>query len=306
MIVYVDPKTIGKNNLNALVQRYPSVEFVTDLSRSTEIEVLFAWAPKVVKEMRLEDYPKLKWIQYAAAGYDGVDLSKIKQHNIIFSNAQNVFSKAIAEDVFAKIMYFNRHIRKYVNAMEEMKWEPQQEFELTNSTALILGVGSIGKELSKRMKGFEMNIIGYRKNKTDEPNFDKIITLESELTDALTIADYVILALPLNEDTIHMFDLEKFRLMKKSALFINVARGKIVNQEDLYFALSNHLIRGAGLDVVDPEPLPVNHPLWSLDNVYITPHNASSSPYLKDRLYQMFTMNLDLYLAGEPIKYRLI
>ena len=93
--------------------------------------------------------------------------------------------------------------------------------------------------------------------------------------------------------------------MKPSALLINVARGKVVNQEDLYKALKEKRIRGAGLDVLDPEPLPKDHPMWKLDNVYITPHNASSSPFMRDRLYRMIVMNLDLYLEGSPVKYKL-
>jgi len=122
---------------------------------------------------------------------------------------------------------------------------------------------------------------------------------------ALTKADYVILALPLTPKTEGMFDARKFGLMKNSALFINVARGKIVNQSALIDALSNNLIRGAGLDVMDPEPLPSDNPLWNMKNVYITPHNASSSPFMRERLYQMVVKNLDRYLANKPVMYQI-
>jgi len=305
MVVYVDPKLIGRANYERLVQDFPDIEFLTGIDRKDEIEVLFTM-PKIVKEMKLDDYPKLKWIQYLMAGYDGVDLTAIRDKGIVFCNAQDIFSTSIAEDVFTKILYFNRNVRQYVENMKSGLWAPiREEPELTGSTALILGVGSIGKEVAKRFKAFEMKVIGYRRGNIAEYGFDQIITTQNELDEALKISDYVILALPLTDDTVGMFDMSKLSLMKQTAILINVSRGQVVNQEDLYIALSRKMIRGAGLDVTTPEPLPETHPLWRLDNVYITPHNASSSPYMRERLYQMIVMNLTRYLQGLPVKYQI-
>ncbi|MBI9009743.1 MAG: D-2-hydroxyacid dehydrogenase [Tenericutes bacterium] len=303
MTIYVDPKLIGRKNFQKLVLQFPTVNFVTEVTRPTEIEALITM-PKIVKEMDLDDYPKLKWIQYLMAGFDGLDLAKFREKNIDFCNAQNIFSKSIAEDVFTKIFYFNRNVKHYIDSKTEKKWEPiRGELELTNSTVLILGVGSIGKELAKRFKAFEAYVIGYRSRDLPEENFDEIIVTEENLNMAIQRADYVILALPLTEETTYMFDKEKLDMMRSSALLINVARGKVLKQTDLINTLKYKKIRGAGLDVFDPEPLPVTSPLWELDNVYITPHNASSSPYMRNRLYEMIIMNLSLYLEGQPVKY---
>jgi len=305
MTIYVDPRLIGRKNFNNLVQEYKEVEFVTEVVNKNEIEALITM-PRIVKEMHIADYPKLKWIQYLMAGYDGIDLQMFRDNDIDFCNAQDIFSKSIAEDVFAKIFYFNRNIKYYIESMKEAKWEPiKEEPELTNSTVLILGVGSIGKELAKRFKGFETYVIGYRKTNIGSINFDEIITMEEDLNMALQRADYVVLALPLTEDTMYFFNEEKLNMMKPTALLINVARGKVINQEALIKALKDKRIRGAGLDVLDPEPLQKASPLWNLDNVYITPHNASSSPYMRDRLYEMARMNLKNYLEGKPLKYKL-
>lgn len=305
MIVYVDPRLIGKDNYIKLQKEFPNIDFVTEIRNPQELEILFAM-PKIVKEMKLSDYPNLRWIQYLMAGYDGVDIKALNDAGITFSNAQDIFSKSIAEDVFTKILFFNRNVRYYVKAMTEGRWEPiREEPELTGSTVLILGVGSIGKELARRFKAFEMNVIGYRKNALEENYFDQIITTDEELFSTLPKADYVVLALPLNEQTRYMFDKKKFSLMKHTALFINVARGTVVNQDDLVQALKEKTIRGAGLDVLDPEPLPSSHPLWSMENVYITPHNASSSPYMRDRLYRMIVMNLKRYISGEEVLYQI-
>ncbi len=305
MTIYVDPKLIGRKNFQKLELEFSTVNFVTDIDRTNEIEALITM-PKIVKEMKLEDYPKLKWIQYLMAGYDGLDLMNFRKNGIDFCNAQFIFSKSIAEDVFAKIFYFNRNIKHYIDSKKEKNWEPiREELEITNSTVLILGVGSIGKELAKRFKAFEAYVIGYRSRDIKEDNFDEIIIDEENLNIAIQRADYVVLALPLTEKTTYMFNKDKLDMMKSSALLINVARGKVVKQTDLIKVLKEKKIRGAGLDVFDPEPLPESSLLWELDNVYITPHNASSSPYMRDRLYEMVVMNLSLYLKGEPVKYQL-
>lgn len=305
MNIYVDPKLIGRKNFEALTAKFNHISFVTDVENPEEIEALITM-PQIVKQMDLNDYPNLKWIQYLMAGYDGVDLAQFTERGIIFCNAQDIFSKSIAEDVFTKIFYFNRNVKYYIESMKTATWEPKRsEPELTNSKVLILGVGSIGKELAKRFKAFEMYVIGYRRHFIETDNFDEIITDEENLNAALQSADYVVLALPLTEKTKYFFDKDKLDMMKPSALLINVARGKVVNQKDLYQTLKNKKIRGAGLDVLDPEPLPKDNPMWKLENVYITPHNASSSPYMRDRLYEMIVENLSLYLAGKPVKYKL-
>ncbi|MBN2876342.1 MAG: D-2-hydroxyacid dehydrogenase [Bacilli bacterium] len=304
-MIYVDPRLIGRENFKTLESRYSDIDFITEISNKEQLEVLITM-PQVVKSMKVQEYPNLKWIQYLMAGYDGVDLNMFKQKGIVFSNAQDIFSKSIAEDVFTKILFFNRHVKQFVQNMEQSIWEPiREEPELTGSNALILGVGSIGKEVAKRFQAFEMNVTGYRATKKPAEHFDSIITEDDELNKALQVADYVVMALPLNEKTDHMFNKEKFTLMKSSALFINVGRGPSVNQDDLVEALRNRQIRGAGLDVTEPEPLPKDHPLWKLDNVYLTPHNASSSPYMRDRLFEMICMNLDLYLAGKQVRYQI-
>ncbi len=303
MVVYIDYNLIGEIYFNELKRKYPNIKFVTNTLHKEEIEVIIAM-PKIVKNIDIFEYPGLKWIQYLMAGYDGINIEKFTENNIIFSTAQNVFSKSIAEDVFTKIFYFNRNISHYIESKKNKIWSPiQEELELTNSTALILGVGSIGRELVKRFKAFDMSVIGFRKKRLNEKNYDKIITLDYELNEALAIADYVIMALPLNDETKFMFDYEKFKMMKRSALFINVGRGETVKQEDMIIALKQGLIRGAGLDVFYPEPIEDNNELWTLKNVYLTPHNASSSNHMSRRLYELITMNLDRYLQGKIVKY---
>jgi len=307
MKIYFDKRLATEIEYESLVKKYKEVEFISDPLRAKEAEVLVPFKPNLVRDIDLTQYPNLKWIQYFSAGFDDVNIKHIKEHGVMFSNAQDVYSKAIAEDVITKILFFNRSVSHYVDSMSKKIWKAASfHKELTNETVLIMGVGSIGKELAKRLKAFDMNVIGYRKTLKEEDNFDKIITSEVDLNNTIKIADYIVLALPLNDDTLYMFDKSKLDLMKCDALLINVARGKVVNQDDLYEALLNKRIRGAGLDVFDPEPLPLDNKLWDLDNVFITPHNASSSNLMMKNLFNMIANNLDLYIKGEAVINRIV
>ena len=307
MKIYFDKRLATDTQYENLIKKYKEVDFISDPLKAKEAEVIVPFKPNLVRDINLTQYPNLKWIQYFSAGFDDVNINHIKEHGVMFSNAQDVYSKAIAEDVITKILYFNRSVGHCIDVMNKKIWKPATfHQELTNSTVLIMGVGSIGRELAKRLKAFEMNIIGYRKTNKPEKNFDKIVTTNEDLNDAIKIADYVVLALPLNDETLYMFDKSKLDLMKSDALLINVARGKVVNQDDLYETLLNKKIRGAGLDVFDPEPLPQDNKLWDLDNVFITPHNASSSNLMMQNLFNMLVHNLDLYIRGEAVINRIV
>ncbi len=305
MKVFVDKKMMGRNNYPKLIKEFPDIEFVEE-DDIEDIEVAVCM-PYFFKNHDVFKLGKLKWIQYLMAGFDTVDIEKLTRKNIKFSNAQDIFSTSIAEDVFTKIFYFNRNVKHYYESMKTASWEPiRKEPELTGATIGILGVGSIGKEIAKRMIPFGVEkVIGYRQSLKPEQYFDEIYTGEEGLKKVLNTGDYIIVALPLNDSTYQIMNEKTFKEMKNTALIINVGRGGLVNQKDLINSLKNKMIRGAGLDVTDPEPLPKGNPLWSLDNVYITPHNASSSPFMKDRLFKLTVENLHNYLENKPVKYLL-
>lgn len=306
MKVYVDKKMMGRTNYPKLIEQFKDVEFVDDVDSNFDIEVMIIMN-STVKNLDFEKYKNLKWIQLLMAGYDNVDVESLKNKGIMVGNARDIFSISIAEDVFSKILYFNRNTRYYLDSMASQIWEPiKKEPEIFGSTISIIGTGSIGQEIAKRMKAFGVNrIFGYKKKQEEVPYFDKIFTDEEGLNFIIKEADYLILALPLTKETYHFFDDKKIALMKQSAVLINVARGNIIDQDALVKALKQKQIRGAGLDVTTPEPLPKDHELWKLENVFITPHNASSSPYMKDRLYQMTKDNLERYISNQKPKYLL-
>lgn len=305
MKIYIDPSVINQVDIKKVLEPYYSkIDFVSTLDHPG-IEVAMVLSSSFISEENLAKLPNLKWIQLLSAGYDGTNFDLLKNHNILYTNAKDVFHVSIAEDVIAKILLLNRNYTTYINNMKQGVWEKKKnEIELSGSTIGILGTGSIGSAIAKRLKAFDTHLIGYRKTQKATPFFDEIVTGDKGLDTLLIKSDYVIVALPLNNQTHHLLTKEKLALMKASALFINIGRGNVVDQDALTTLLATSAIRGAALDVTTPEPLPKEHPLWQLPNVIITPHNATSSNNMFPRLAKLIDDNLSHYLKKEPLKFR--
>jgi phosphoglycerate dehydrogenase-like enzyme len=184
--------------------------------------------------------------------------------------------------------------------MKQGVWSPiRYEKEICGSILGILGTGSIASEIAKRMKAFNATVIGYNRSLIKEEYFDEIYANMAGLRTVLSKSDYVIITLPLNEATRGLINEEKLTYMKNDAVLVNISRGEIINQPDLIKALKDKKIRAAALDVTTPEPLPKDNELWYLDNVYITPHNSPSSPYLTTRLTELLIKNISNYINND-------
>ena len=158
-----------------------------------------------------------------------------------------------------------------------------------------LGTGSIATHFANRLSGFNVKLLGYRNKDMAHPTFDETYHGIEGLKHVLKESDYIIITLPLNRLTNQLLTYELLSLMKKDALLINVGRGEVICQDALIKLLQEDKIRGAGLDVVYPEPLNKDNPLWQMSNVYITPHNAPSSIHMLERLYKLVDTNLTNY-----------
>lgn len=301
MNIWIDPSAIKEKYIQKIVNTFPSEEISTDASDLKDAEVAVIM-PGKVNEAFISQMPSLKMVNCLTAGYDRADLSVLKKRGISFTYAKDVFSIQIAEDVIAKILYFNRRLPDYHHAMLNHTWEYKPvSFELFGSTVGIIGAGSIGNEIAKRLKPFQCNMIGYRRSKVKDQHYDEMVYDQKGLEYLLHVSDYVIVSLPLTDKTKHFISYKEFSMMKKNCLIINVARGEIIDQEALIDALNNESIRGAALDVTSPEPLPSDHALWSLKNVFITPHQASSSPYINQRLTDEVIETLKRYIENEKL-----
>lgn len=294
MKLYFEESILREKEINLIKEKYPSFTFTKDKS---EAEVLFALTNNLNNDV-LDEFKNLKILQLYTAGFDTLDLNYLKERNVKLLNAKDTYSIAISEDVINKMLLFNKNTIAYHKQQQEKVWKPLRvTHEIYGSTVGIIGAGSIGIEVAKRLKAFETKIIGYKRTYEELPYFDEIYT--DNLNKLYAESDYIIISIASNKHTKNLLNLEAFKKMKKKPLIINVARGDIIDEDALIYALENDLIRGAGLDVTKVEPLPQDSKLWILDNVYITPHSSNVSPYLRKRLVEAMEVTLNNILNKE-------
>ncbi|MDP3130964.1 MAG: D-2-hydroxyacid dehydrogenase [Bacillota bacterium] len=301
MKILLDPRMITTKHADALRVAFPTVVFTEDPADAEGVDAVFCH-PSFAVSAKLDRYPDLAWVQIMMAGYDTADVAYLLARRLAVTNMRDIFHISIAEDVFAKILVMNRAVRHDLEAMGSGKWEPIRHLpEIHGSTVGIVGAGSIGAAIATRMKAFGAKVVGYRRKNAPVDGFDKIVTGRDGLFELMSESDIVIVALPLKKETVGRIGRDELSAMKPDALFINVGRGETVDQDALVEILRAGRIRGAGLDVMTPEPLPPDHPLWKLQNVFITPHNASSSPFVWARIREVLHENIRRRLAGEPL-----
>lgn len=301
MKIWLERSTLKDHYIENIKNAIPDHEIITDIYQAKDSEIAIMM-PQYAKKEYLDQLPNLKFIKLLTAGYNQINLEDIKNRGIQLAYAKDVFSIQIAEDVIAKILTFNRRLPAYYENMKRNEWIFEKvDYELYNSTVGIIGAGSIGTEVAIRLKAFGCHILGYRRSKVNDMSFDELFHDRKGLESLLQRSDYVVIALPLSEHTKHFIGEVEFKLMKSSALIINVARGEVIDQDALIHALENSTIRGAGLDVTTPEPLPKDRPLWHAKNIFITPHQASASPKMQERLVNEVIQTLCNYFEGKPL-----
>ncbi len=247
--------------------------------------------------------PTVKWIHVASAGVDRLS-QELKDSSVIITNSSGVHPIPISEHVLGFMLMFARQLNIfYRTQVKDKKWiknEPEV-FELHGKTVIIVGLGRIGSRVAMLAKAFGMKVLAVSRSTYKKSEFVHKSYKYKDLETILKEADFVVDALPATHETAGMFDKKLFSKMKKSAYFINIGRGKTVNEKDLIEALKWGKIAGAGLDVFEMEPLPANSPLWKLDNVILTPHVSGHTPHYMDRVVDIFYENLRQFLAKKRL-----
>lgn len=271
------------------------------LADKDEIEIIIN--SRFIKPEIIKEFTNLKWIYSYSAGVDTYPLSTLEEMGVVLTNTSGVHAKNIAEQVLGAMILFSRNFLDAMANQRKKVWD--QEIvtkELYKQRLLIVGAGSIGKEIGRKAKAFDMEVVGIRSRKVDEKleNFDEVYSI-ADLDTELAKADYVVAVMPSTEQTRGLFDKSKFEQMSEDAIFINVGRGDLIVEDDLYEALANKTIKGAYLDVFPVEPLPEESKLWDLDNLVITPHNAGPTPHYFDRAMEIFAENLKRSRQGQDL-----
>lgn len=239
----------------------------------------------------IEKFTSLNFIQLTSAGFDRIPMDYVEEKGIKIFNARGVFSIPMAEFALAGVLYLYKKFDFFAQNQKKHIWEKNKAvFELFGKTVLVVGAGNVGNECAKRFSAMGCKVLGcdLYPNKTE--NFADVLPL-NELDTLLNDADVVVLTLPLTADTKNLFNKNKFIQMKNGALLVNIARGAVVNTEDLVDALKQNL-GGAVLDVFETEPLEETSPLWDMDNVIITPHNSFVGNGNNIRLFEVVMKNL--------------
>jgi phosphoglycerate dehydrogenase-like enzyme len=240
----------------------------------------------------------VKWVHVLGAGVGGFPFEALGGRPITCSKGAS--SVPIAEWVLAVMLAFEKHLPESWITEPPVSWNSANLGLLAGKTLALIGVGAIGTEIARRALAFDMRVVGLRRS--DRPFALAGIEAAASVGEAVAGADHVAIAAPATPLTYHLLDADAFAAMKDGVHLVNIARGTLVDQDALLQALDNGRVARATLDVVDPEPLPAGHPLYTHPGVRITPHISWSAPVTMPRTVGIFLENLQRYRSGLPLE----
>ena len=250
---------------------------------------------------------RLRWLQAPqAAPPAGFYSPALIAHPAVVTNFREIFNDHIGAHIMAFVLAFARGFQDYLPRQQRREWrrEPHDTgvVHLPEATMLLVGVGGIGAEAARLAAAFGMRVLGVDARRREAPPGVAELFAPDALDALLPRADFVVLTVPHTPATEGFMHRARFQRMKRTAFFINIGRGMTTRLDDLVAALRAGEIAGAGLDVFEQEPLPADHPLWTLPGVLITPHTAGFGPYLDERRFDILLDNCRRFLAGEPLR----
>jgi len=254
-----------------------------------------------------EQFPqarRLKWVQGDSAGMDWARKPQVQTHPAVLTNAR-IHGVPISEHLFGLLLMLVRGLHVSLDHQRQGQWrKPPRDAlgSLWGRTLCVVGLGQIGRRCARLGRAFDMRVIGVRRRAEPVEGVEQVFT-SGQLHQALRQADVVMLVLPGTQETRRLIGPAELAAMKPGALLLNAGRGRTVDTDALVEALRSGQVSGAGLDVVDPEPLPPGHPLWTLPNVLITPHCSGHHPQYSQRASELFLENLRRILQGQPLAF---
>jgi len=275
------------------------------LDHGAPIMVTCVWRDRFLK-------PGLKWIQGIGAGYEQFPLAELDRHGIVLTTATGVHV-CVAESAFGLLLALTRRIAHAVRDAHNRQWEAKEfangpdervvgeGVEVAGSTLAIIGLGTIGEQVARRASGWDVDVIGYKREPERYDGIVRRVFGPGQLLEVCRMADILVLTLPGSDETHHLIGAPELEALGAGWL-INVGRGSVVDELALIGALTNGELLGAGLDVFEREPLPEGSPLWDMSNVVITPHIAGTTPHYGERLATIFQHNLRAFL-GEDVRW---
>ena len=291
--------------LQAELEEHFHVVQPKDLEKYRErITAIYVFVAPPVDELLIGSLPNLKVVGNNAVGYSHIDLKACKRRGIRVGYTPDVLSAATADMGWALLLAAARRVVEGNGIIKDSRTTVVGKidwlgWEVCTTTLGIIGLGRIGKEVARRAKGFEMEVLYHNRTRQSmEVEEELSATYVESLEELLSRSDHVVLVAPATPSTYRMMGKAQFAAMKKTATFVNISRGSLVDQDALVEALKNRSIAAAGLDVTEPEPLPRDHPLLELKNVVLTPHTGSATLTTRRNMLRMTITNIKGGLSG--------
>lgn len=280
--------------------RYCTAEDLAAAVRGARALLLWDFFSTAVRDVWSEA-TELEWIHVTAAGVDTLLFDELRDSDVVVTNARGVFDRPIAEYVLGAVLAHAKDSRTSFALQREHRWQHRETRGIAAARALVVGTGSIGREIARLLRAAGMQVRGAgRVARADDPDFGDVVA-SADLADEVGWCDHLVLAAPLTSATRGLVDASVLSAMKPDAHLVNIGRGPLVEESALVSALRDNRIGGATLDVFDTEPLPTGHPLWDAPNVTITAHMAGDVVGWRETLAEQFADNARRWLAGEPL-----
>lgn len=264
----------------------------------SDVEILYG-------TIREADFPQaklLRWVQQPFVGVEWSAYPAFRDSEVILVNSRVLYGPQLAEHAFALLLALTRGINTQLEFMQRKHWGGTRLIEISGMTLGIIGLGGIGRAVAQRAKAFECNVIAVDREPVEKPDtVDELGQLDA-LSELLSQSEILMPCCPITPETHKLLSHEQFNLLPNGAYFVNICRGKVVDEEALIAALDSGKVAAAGLDVTYTEPYPQDGPLWTKPNVILTSHTAGGSQNISKRAMRLFIDNLHRYVKGEPLE----
>lgn len=304
---------VPPDRLRAKLEQHAAEAKVVVADRSDDIEaaaqgidVILAWtASRDMLRRALVAAPGLDWVHIMSAGFNHLVSTELAETTATVTNGRGAFSSSLAEWVIGAVLFFAKDFRRLIRQQAAGRWLPFTVSAVSGATIGIVGYGDIGRKVGVQASALGMRVLGLAKSgpgagRSEDDPAEEVFAPEG-LIHMIEQSDYVVVTAPLTPDTRGMIGEAEIAAMKREAVLINVGRGPVVEEGPLHQALSEGRIKGAALDVFHREPLPEDDPLYSLENILLSPHCADQTPLWLDDGMELFLANLRRYRAGEPL-----
>jgi len=274
-------------------------------SAAGSAEVIFNWSGSLslIREVFLMSHA-VRWVHSRSAGLERTLFAELIASNVTMTNGSGVFSPSLGEFALAAILYFAKDFRRMIRSQTAGLWEPFDVLPISGQTVGIVGYGDIGRAVATRVRAMGMKVLAVKRHVSTQKNPDLLadqIYGPDHLIEMLSHCDYIVVAAPLNAETLGLIGEAEFAAMKPDTVIINVGRGPVIEERAMIKALSERAIKGAALDVFAEEPLPKGHPFYQLENVLLSPHCADHTPDWLDNAMRFFIAQFERFRQDQPL-----